>query len=74
MEPELLVHLPHWTSHEWVEALPGTLPRPMHGEGAGHSVLTPREQGEVMIDKREESLFLSSQKRAEWFKISLAEW
>ena len=25
-----------------------------------------------MIDKREESLFLSSQKRAEWFKISLA--
>ena len=35
--------------------------------------LTPRQQGEVMIDKREESLFLSSQKRAEWLKISLAE-
>ena len=26
-----------------------------------------------MIDKRKESLFLSSQKRAEWFKISLTE-
>ena len=35
--------------------------------------LIPREQGEVMIDKREESLFLSSQKRAEWFKMALAE-
>lgn len=34
-EPELLVHLPHWTSHEWVEALPAPCPGPWMGKGLG---------------------------------------
>lgn len=35
LEPELLIHLPAWTSHEWVEALLAPCPGPWIGKGLG---------------------------------------